>query len=68
MTKAKPQKKKPQDLTLRNLRAMNKRVKSLECEIATLDANQILMNERLEKLEWRVGLLNHYSPTKRGRR
>lgn len=49
--KTKRAKRNPTDLTLRNLRALKKIVALLAADMAALDANQILMDERLAKLE-----------------
>lgn len=48
--KSKKPAKKPQDLTLRNLRALKKTVALLAADVAALDASVILINDRLEDL------------------
>ena len=47
----KPSKRNPTDITLRNLRALKKTVALLAADVAALDADWILINERLETLE-----------------
>lgn len=49
MEKAK--RRNPADTTMRNIRALKKQVKAIRISIAGLDANLILLCERVERLE-----------------